>query len=152
VLFIYIRFSFIVLSYPIINVLSEIETEPKIIKKKFYTLSIFCGRFYFSNINFTSHKIINWGQFGLQDANSPIIEELIFLHDFINIILVFITTFPGFIIIIIFIIIVGCDICGRKDCSGCRPPKGSWPFPWPGYPNPPLPPKEKIEGEISSKE
>ena len=23
-------------------------------------------------------KIINWGQFGLQDANSPIIEELIF--------------------------------------------------------------------------
>jgi len=99
VLFIYIRFSFIVLSYPIINVLSEIETEPKIIKKKFYTLSIFCGRFYFSNINFTSHKIINWGQFGLQDANSPIIEELIFLHDFINIILVFIITFVGFIIV-----------------------------------------------------
>merc|ERR1711894_532515 len=38
------------------------------------------------------------GQFGLQDANSPIIEELIFLHDFINIILVFIITFVGFII------------------------------------------------------
>merc|ERR1711936_1052291 len=36
---------------------------------------------------------------GLQDANSPIIEELIFLHDFINIILVFIITFVGFIIV-----------------------------------------------------
>merc|ERR1712038_773215 len=45
------------------------------------------------------HGIINWGQFGLQDANSPIIEELIFLHDFINIILVFIITFVGFIIV-----------------------------------------------------
>merc|ERR1712141_369390 len=43
--------------------------------------------------------IINWGQFGLQDANSPIIEELIFLHDFINIILIFIITFVGFIIV-----------------------------------------------------
>merc|ERR1712083_1052650 len=32
-------------------------------------------------------------------ANSPIIEELIFLHDFINIILVFIITFVGFIIV-----------------------------------------------------
>merc|ERR1712112_561483 len=37
--------------------------------------------------------------FGLQDANSPIIEELIFLHDFINIILIFIITFVGFIIV-----------------------------------------------------
>ena len=44
-------------------------------------------------------KIINWGQFGLQDANSPIIEELIFLHDFINIILMFIIRFVGYIII-----------------------------------------------------
>merc|ERR1711944_232511 len=35
------------------------------------------------------------------DANSPIIEELIFLHDFINIILVFIITFVMFIIITI---------------------------------------------------
>jgi len=43
--------------------------------------------------------IINWGQFGLQDANSPIIEELIFLHDFINLILIFIITFVGYIII-----------------------------------------------------
>merc|ERR1712013_924917 len=38
---------------------------------------------------------------GLQDANSPIIEELIFLHDFINMILVFIITFVMFIIITI---------------------------------------------------
>ena len=43
--------------------------------------------------------IINWGQFGLQDANSPIMEELIFLHDFINIILIFIITFVGFIMV-----------------------------------------------------
>merc|ERR1712013_628974 len=41
------------------------------------------------------------GQFGLQDANSPIIEELIFLHDFVNMILVFIITFEMFIIITI---------------------------------------------------
>ena len=27
---------------------------------------------------FKIEVIINWGQFGLQDANSPIIEELIF--------------------------------------------------------------------------
>merc|ERR1712018_820120 len=39
------------------------------------------------------------GQFGLQDANSPIIEELIFLHDFINLILMFIISFVGYIII-----------------------------------------------------
>merc|ERR1712203_354780 len=37
--------------------------------------------------------IITWGQFGLQDANSPIMEELIFLHDFINMVLIFIITF-----------------------------------------------------------
>jgi len=43
--------------------------------------------------------IINWGQFGLQDANSPIMEELIFLHDFINLVLVFIISFVGYIII-----------------------------------------------------
>merc|ERR1712088_1278786 len=35
------------------------------------------------------------------DANSPIIEELIFLHDFINMILVFIITFVMFIIVTI---------------------------------------------------
>ena len=29
---------------------------------------------------FKIEVIINWGQFGLQDANSPIIEELIFLN------------------------------------------------------------------------
>jgi len=45
------------------------------------------------------YKIINWGQFGLQDANSPIIEELIFLHDFINIVLIFIIRFVGYIIV-----------------------------------------------------
>ena len=44
-------------------------------------------------------KIISWGQFGLQDANSPVMEELIFLHDFINIILVFIIRFVGYIIV-----------------------------------------------------
>merc|ERR1712168_783903 len=33
------------------------------------------------------------------DANSPIMEELIFLHDFINIILIFIITFVGFIMV-----------------------------------------------------
>lgn len=43
-------------------------------------------------------KIITWGQFGLQDANSPIIEELLFLHDFINLILIFIIRFVGYII------------------------------------------------------
>ena len=45
--------------------------------------------------------IINWGQFGLQDANSPIMEELIFLHDFINLILIFIISFVRYIIIFI---------------------------------------------------
>merc|ERR1739838_725719 len=39
------------------------------------------------------------GQFGLQDANSPIMEELIFLHDFINIVLIFIIRFVGYIIV-----------------------------------------------------
>ena len=46
-------------------------------------------------------KIINWGQFGLQDANSPIIEELIFLHDFINLILIFIISFVRYLMIFI---------------------------------------------------
>ena len=76
-------------------------------------------------------------------------EELIFLHDFINIILVFITTFPGFIIII-FIIILGCDICKNKDCSGCKTPRPLDPIWWTLLP--PLPPKKKIEGEPSPKE
>merc|ERR1739845_249692 len=40
VLFIYIRFSFIVLSYPIINMFNEIETKNKRLKK-FYILSVF---------------------------------------------------------------------------------------------------------------
>ena len=47
--------------------------------------------------------IINWSQFGLQDANSPIIEELIFLHDFINLILIFIISFVRFIMIYILV-------------------------------------------------
>merc|ERR1712119_268374 len=38
---------------------------------------------------------------GLQDANSPIMEELIFLHDFINLILIFIISFVGYIMLII---------------------------------------------------
>ena len=50
---------------------------------------------------FKIEVIINWGQFGLQDANSPIIEELIFLHDFINLILIFIISFVRYIIITI---------------------------------------------------
>jgi cytochrome c oxidase subunit 2 len=47
----------------------------------------------------TMNNIITWGQFGLQDGNSPIIEELIFLHDFINLVLIFIISFVGFIMI-----------------------------------------------------
>lgn len=35
----------------------------------------------------------------MQDGNSPIMEELIFLHDFINLVLIFIIRFVGFIII-----------------------------------------------------
>ena len=35
----------------------------------------------------------------MQDGNSPIIEELIFLHDFINLVLIFIIRFVGFMII-----------------------------------------------------
>nr|ATN95389.1 cytochrome c oxidase subunit II [Calanus glacialis] len=43
--------------------------------------------------------MMSWGQFGLQDANSPVMEELIFLHDFINMILVFIISFVGYIMV-----------------------------------------------------
>lgn len=50
------------------------------------------------NGNFPFIKIITWGQFGLQDGNSPIMEELIFLHDFNNLVLIFIISFVGFII------------------------------------------------------
>nr|AYV63058.1 cytochrome c oxidase subunit II [Lovenula raynerae] len=42
---------------------------------------------------------MTWGQFGLQDGNSPIMEELIFLHDFINLVLVFIISFVGFMMV-----------------------------------------------------
>merc|ERR1712032_1030201 len=72
----YMRFSFSILSYPITNTLKGQENRNKLM------------------------KMIYRGQFGLQDANSPIMEELIFLHDFINIILIFIITFVGFIILI----------------------------------------------------
>ena len=36
----------------------------------------------------------------MQDANSPIMEELIFLHDFINIILIFIISFLVYVVVI----------------------------------------------------
>lgn len=61
---------------------------------KFYNIDLWrqrCGH--------TVNKlIITWGQYGLQDGNSPIMEELIFLHDFINMILMFIIRFVGYII------------------------------------------------------
>ena len=44
-------------------------------------------------------KIINWGQFGLPSIYSPIIRELIFLHDFINLILIFSISFVRYLII-----------------------------------------------------
>ena len=44
-----------------------------------------------------------WAQLSFQDANSPLIEELIYLHDFINIILVFILSYVGLITIRILI-------------------------------------------------
>ena len=50
--------------------------------------------FYFKTINILSP----WLQFGIQDAASPIIEEIISLHDFVNFILVFIITFVAYII------------------------------------------------------
>lgn len=40
-----------------------------------------------------------WTQFNLQDAFSPVIEEFIYFHDFTNIILLFILTFVGVILI-----------------------------------------------------
>nr|YP_010982599.1 cytochrome c oxidase subunit II [Pseudodiaptomus hessei]WOH21597.1 cytochrome c oxidase subunit 2 [Pseudodiaptomus hessei] len=40
-----------------------------------------------------------WAQFGLNDANSPIMEELVFLHDFVNMILLFIITFVFIIMV-----------------------------------------------------
>nr|ADB43170.1 cytochrome c oxidase subunit II [Calanus sinicus] len=43
--------------------------------------------------------MMSWGQFGLQDANSPVMEELVFLHDFINMILIFIISFVGYIML-----------------------------------------------------
>lgn len=40
-----------------------------------------------------------WSQFGLQDAFSSVIEEFIYFHDFTNIILLFILTFVGIILL-----------------------------------------------------
>jgi len=40
-------------------------------------------------------------QLNFQDSNTPLIEELSQLHDFINLILVFIIRFVGLIIILI---------------------------------------------------
>ncbi len=42
-----------------------------------------------------------WSQFNFQDANRPLIEELTQLHDFINLILIFIISFVGMIMLII---------------------------------------------------
>ena len=41
----------------------------------------------------------SWSQFNLQDAFSPVIEEFIYFHDFTNIILLFILTFVGTILV-----------------------------------------------------
>jgi cytochrome c oxidase subunit 2 len=43
--------------------------------------------------------MITWGQVGLQDASSPLIEELIFFYDFAMMVLVFIITFVSFAIL-----------------------------------------------------
>ena len=42
--------------------------------------------------------MITWAQLGLQDAASPVMEEFVFFHDFTMVILVFITSFVGYII------------------------------------------------------
>merc|ERR1711976_402236 len=49
------------------------------------------------------------GQFGFQNANSPIIEELIFLHDFINLIFIFLILFFRYIIILMILNIFKSD-------------------------------------------
>lgn len=43
--------------------------------------------------------IRTWQQIGLQDSISPVLEEFIYFHDFTNIILVFILTFSGVVIL-----------------------------------------------------
>lgn len=43
-----------------------------------------------------------WSQVGLQDAFSPVIEEFVYFHDFTNIILLFILSFVGFILLRVF--------------------------------------------------
>jgi len=49
------------------------------------------------------HGVRTWSQLNFQDSNSPLIEELTQLHDFINLILVFIIRFVGMIIVIMII-------------------------------------------------
>ena len=46
-------------------------------------------------------------------------EELIFLHDFINLILIFIITFVGYIILITIFIVY--DVCANRRNDGLRP-------------------------------
>jgi len=50
--------------------------------------------------NLSNYIIIGtWAQLNFQDANSPLMEELNHLHDYINLILVFIITFVSLIIV-----------------------------------------------------
>ena len=46
--------------------------------------------------------MITWAQLGFQDASSPVIEEFVFFHDYVIIILTVITTFVGGIMLLIF--------------------------------------------------
>ena len=43
-----------------------------------------------------------WSNFGLQDRNSPIIEQLNFFHDHSLLILILVTTLVGYLIFILF--------------------------------------------------
>ena len=52
------------------------------------------GNFFFKTL------IRSWGQINFQDSNSPLIEELSHLHDYINLILFFILLFVGIIILL----------------------------------------------------
>ena len=99
---------------------------------------------------FKIEVIINWGQFGLQDANSPIIEELIFLHNFINLISIFFILFVRYSIISILLY----NHINKSDKNSTRnsfsDKEKEVPFDDLNNPNP-LPSKKKLE-EISKKE
>jgi cytochrome c oxidase subunit 2 len=43
-----------------------------------------------------------WGHLGLQDRNSPLMEQLIFFHDHSLLILIMITVLVGYLIIALF--------------------------------------------------